>query len=144
MIVAAIVAVWMLFNWLAHMGSDPAQELEIIQRGSKSRWLAAKNLAQQLHEDRLQDDKHRTGKYCNDPVFCKKIAAALQQAIERDSYKDEEELQVRFFLASAMVRLSSTMVQMSCSKRPRHSVLRKKLRCRLRSGFTDQNRHDVS
>jgi hypothetical protein len=101
-IVAAIVAVWMLFNWLAHMGSDPAQELEIIQRGSKSRWLAAKNLAQQLHEDRIQDDKNRAGKYCNDPVFCKKLAAALQQAIERDSYKNEEELQVRFFLASAM------------------------------------------
>jgi HEAT repeat protein len=101
-IVAAIVAVWMLFNWLAHMGSDPTQELETIQRGSKSRWLAAQNLAQQLHEDRLQEDRNRSGKYCKDPEFCKKLAAALQQALDRDAYKNEEELQLRYYLTCAM------------------------------------------
>ncbi|MGC4002477.1 MAG: hypothetical protein QM811_04775 [Pirellulales bacterium] len=38
-IVSVIVGVWMLFTWLAHMGSDPQQELKTL-RGNSSAQLA--------------------------------------------------------------------------------------------------------
>ena len=48
MIVMVIVAIWVLFNWLANMGSDPQQYLEQIRKQNANSWIAAHNLAEEL------------------------------------------------------------------------------------------------
>lgn len=47
-IVAVIVIVSLLFNWLAHMGSDPLEYIETIEMGRLDAWQAAHDLATEL------------------------------------------------------------------------------------------------
>jgi HEAT repeat protein len=47
-IVAIIVAVWLAFHWLAHMGSDPQAYVRTLRRDNEGRWQAALNLANDL------------------------------------------------------------------------------------------------
>jgi len=56
-IVAIIVVVWALFNWLAHTGSDPRAYVEAMKRNNESRWQAAQNLADVLRSPGSEDAK---------------------------------------------------------------------------------------
>jgi hypothetical protein len=47
-IVAIIVAVWLAFHWLAHLGSDPQAYVRTLRRDNEGRWQAALNLANDL------------------------------------------------------------------------------------------------
>ena len=47
-IVAIIVAVWLSFHWLAHLGSDPQALVRTLRRDNEGRWQAALNLANDL------------------------------------------------------------------------------------------------
>ena len=47
-IVAIIVAVWLAFHWLAHLGSDPQAYVKTLRRDNEGRWQAALNLANDL------------------------------------------------------------------------------------------------
>jgi len=47
-IVAIIVAVWLSFHWLAHLGSDPQAYVRTLRRDNEGRWQAALNLANDL------------------------------------------------------------------------------------------------
>jgi hypothetical protein len=56
-IVAIIVVVWALFNWLAHTGSDPKAYVEAMKRNNENRWQAASNLADVLRNPGNEDAK---------------------------------------------------------------------------------------
>ena len=51
-IVAIIVFVWLLFNWLAQMGNDPKAYVDAIKRNNEGRWQAAVNLANALNNEK--------------------------------------------------------------------------------------------
>ncbi len=60
-IVIIIVLVWLLFNWLAQMGSDPTKYVAALRSNSKARWQAAASLADVLNDTRnveLKRDRH--------------------------------------------------------------------------------------
>jgi HEAT repeat protein len=48
LIVAIIVAVWLAFHWLAHLGNDPQAYVRTLRRANEGRWQAALNLANDL------------------------------------------------------------------------------------------------
>src|SRR5919204_119894 len=56
-IVAIIVAVWLLFHWLAQMGNDPREYVRKLRSNSETRWQAAVNLAGVLHSSAGDDVK---------------------------------------------------------------------------------------
>ena len=56
-IVTIIVLVWLLFNWLAQMGSDPTKYVAALRSNSKARWQAAASLADVLNDVRNADLK---------------------------------------------------------------------------------------
>lgn len=104
LIVAVIVMVWMLFNWLAHMGSDPGKEIEILSSGSKGRWHAAHNLAKQLADD-------KAGALRGNAEMARKLAGVLTTALDTPlprgaSIKEQDEkkeaLELRYYLARAL------------------------------------------
>lgn len=49
--VIIIVAVWLMFNWLAHMGDNPQSYVEALRRGNVARWQAAVNLANAMRRE---------------------------------------------------------------------------------------------
>lgn len=53
-IVTIIVAVWLMFNWLAQAGSDPRSYVKAIARHDAASWQAAHNLADVLRSDARQ------------------------------------------------------------------------------------------
>jgi hypothetical protein len=50
-IVAVIVLVWTMFNWLARMGSEPREYLQQIAKHNANSWVAANRLADELRTD---------------------------------------------------------------------------------------------
>ena len=55
--VVIIVLVWLMFNWLAHMGSDPQDYVAALRRGNVARWQAAVNLANAMRSNaKLKQD----------------------------------------------------------------------------------------
>jgi len=104
LIVAVIVMVWMLFNWLAHMGSDPGKELDVLASGSKGRWQAAYNLAKQLAED-------REGKLRGNTEMATKMSSVLTTALDtplpkgsdlKEKEEKQEALQLRYYLVRSL------------------------------------------
>ncbi len=104
MIVGVIVMVWMLFNWLAHMGNDPSKELDILASGSKGRWQAAFNLAKQLADD-------KEGKLRGNAEMAGKMAAILTTALDTplnrgtkpsDINEKQEAIQLRYYLVRSL------------------------------------------
>jgi len=51
-IVAIIVVVWVLVDWLAHMESDPQKYVDGLRRNGDDAWRQADNLAEMLHSSR--------------------------------------------------------------------------------------------
>lgn len=104
LIVAVIVMVWMLFNWLAHMGSDPGKELDVLASSSKGRWQAAYNLAKQLADD-------KQGELRGNGDMARKLAGVLTTALDtplpkgtgpQESNERQEALQLRYYLTRSL------------------------------------------
>ena len=104
LIVGVIVMVWMLFNWLAHMGSDPGKELDILASGSKGRWQAAFNLAKQLADD-------KEGKLRGNAEMAGKMATVLTTALDTplnrgtkqsDINEKQEAIALRYYLVRSL------------------------------------------
>lgn len=70
-IVIIIVSVWLLFSWLAHMGTNPQDLVRDIGKVNDASWQRAYNLAELLRKpqyDKLKDD----------PKLALELAATLQ------------------------------------------------------------------
>jgi len=104
MIVGSIVMVWMLIDWLAHMGNEPGKEIEILASGSKGRWQAAHNLAKELAQD-------RDGKLRGNSEMARKLSDILTKALDtplpkgtgtQETSERQEALQLRYYLARSL------------------------------------------
>ena len=63
-IVAIVVTVWLMFSWLAHLGSDPRDLVRDLGSLNKSSWQKAwtlSNLLRDPENDELRDDQELAG-----------------------------------------------------------------------------------
>lgn len=91
-IVTLIVLVWVLFNWLAHMGSDPHQYLDQIRKQNANSWIAAHNLAEELRtKPALREDAG----------VAKELGEMLSDSIETGGFS-KDDVQLRVFLCRAL------------------------------------------
>ncbi|MCC7083617.1 MAG: HEAT repeat domain-containing protein [Pirellulales bacterium] len=93
-IVAIIVAVWLLFHWLANMGNDPEQYIKKLRGNSDMRWQAASNLAGSLHGEAGDQIKAN-------PKQAAELAAILDEEITAGRM-DEKPVNMRIFLCRAL------------------------------------------
>jgi hypothetical protein len=91
-IVMVIVAIWVLFNWLANMGSDPQQYLEQIRKQNANSWIAAHNLAEEL--------RTRPALRQNAEV-AQQLGAMLKESIA-EGRTSPDDVQLRVFLCRAL------------------------------------------
>src|SRR6185369_14479330 len=90
--VMVIVAVWVLFNFLANMGSDPKQYLEQIRKQNANSWIAAHNLAEELRtKPALREDSEVAGE----------LASMLKEAVQANR-SNQDDVQLRVFLCRAL------------------------------------------
>jgi hypothetical protein len=95
-LVTIIVVVWLAFNWLAQMGSDPYAYVDALERRNAVRWQTAYNLAEALRDPR--QDPLRT-----DEKLAARLVAVLEREIDVPS-SDAEEAQMLGFMCSAVGR----------------------------------------
>lgn len=94
-IVSIIVVVWLLFNWLAHMGEDRQSYINALRRDNAGRWQAAVNLANALRRPN-NPLKH-------DPEFAGELSALLSAELEQaDERQSENDVRLRVFLSRAL------------------------------------------
>jgi hypothetical protein len=96
-IVAVIVMVWLMFNWLAHKGNDREAFVQALQRNNEARWQAAFNLANELRADRGR----RNPKLAGDSQLAAQLAAILDREIDGNS-TDENSITLRIYLSRAL------------------------------------------
>jgi hypothetical protein len=93
-IVAVIVVVWILVDWLAHMESDPQKYVDGLRRNSQDVWLQAQQLA-----DMLQSD--RTNQLKGDGKLAQSIGDILVEKI-REGRLDQDSASLRLYLCRAL------------------------------------------
>jgi len=96
-IVSIIVLVWLLFTWLAQMGSDHKKYIEGLSRNNEARWQAAFNLANALRAERGA----RNPTLSTDPELARQLAGILKKEIEGGSTEDNP-LELRIYLCLAL------------------------------------------
>ncbi len=93
-IVTIIVSVWLMFSWLAHMGSDPQKLVQDIRKMNSSSWQKALVLANMLRNqeyDHLKDDDKLAGD----------LADLLKTRLDAGS-EDDRGVKLRRFLCRAI------------------------------------------
>lgn len=93
-IVAIIVAIWLMFHWLAQMGNDPRQYVSKLRGNAETRWQAASNLAGSLQGEAGDEIK-------SDPKVAADLAAILDEEIAAGSLEDRP-INMRIFLCRAL------------------------------------------
>lgn len=94
-IVAIIVAVWLMFNWLAHMGDDPQSYVKALSRDNAARWQAAVNLANALRRpnNKLRGDKQ----------LAQQLSQALEEELQNGKQQfNENEIKLRVYLCRTL------------------------------------------
>lgn len=98
-IVAIIVMVWMMFQWLAHMGSDPNKYVKDLRGHGESRWQAAVNLAGALNDK--ESDAIRSN-----AEAAQELGRLLQDELKTGS-REERLVNLRVFLCAALGRFKT-------------------------------------
>jgi HEAT repeat protein len=98
-IVVAIVGVWTMFHWLAHVGSDASQYVETMRRDTPARWQAAVSLANAL---RVEDSEDRSNS-----ELARDVGRLLDEEIDEASQKDND-LKLRVYLAKCLGEFTVT------------------------------------
>lgn len=95
-IVSIIVAVWLMFNWLAHMSQEDATGyITALKRDNAARWQTAVNLA-----NALQQPDHPLKK---DEGFARDLGALLDAEVAASAEHGEmEDIRLRVFLCRAL------------------------------------------
>lgn len=97
-IVVIIVAVWLAFNWLAQMGSDPLEYVRAIERNNQGRWQAAVNLANALNNER--GPQYQELRQNREVVA--RLAEILQNEIRDGRPDDENSITFRYYLCKTL------------------------------------------
>ncbi|HRX77496.1 MAG: HEAT repeat domain-containing protein [Planctomycetaceae bacterium] len=93
-IVGIIVAVWLMFSWLAHMGSNPHELVRDLKKPNEASWQRALTLADLLRNPAHEDLK-------SDVTMATELATVLDGQLDQESY-DETSIRLRMFLARAL------------------------------------------
>ncbi len=93
-IVTAVVMVCLMFNWLAHMGTNPEDLVDDLTRLNPGSWQKALTLANLLC-DRHQAEARR------DPLLARRLADVLDEQLAAGSF-DPERVKLRAYLAMAL------------------------------------------
>ncbi len=93
-IVGIIVMVWLMFSWLAHMGSNPHELVRNLKKPNEASWQRALTLA-----DLLRNPAHADLK--SDVTMAVELASVLDSQLEQASF-DENSIRLRMFLARAL------------------------------------------
>ena len=93
-IVTIIVVIWLLFNWLAHMGTNPTELVRDLRKPNDARWQKALTLA-----DLLRNPQNAHLK--KDQALGKELADVLTDEI-RAARMEETPIQLRVFLCRAL------------------------------------------
>ena len=96
-IVSIIVLVWLLFNWLAQMGSDPNAYVDAIKRNNEARWQAAVNLANALNNEKGPG----FAELRRNREVVKELSSVLDAEIAAGSMKDNP-INFRFYLCKTL------------------------------------------
>ena len=96
-IVAVVVMIWLMFNWLAHKGNDREAFVRALQRNNEARWQAAFNMANELRADRGS----RNPKLAGDSQLAAQLAGILDREIDGDN-SDENSITLRIYLCRAL------------------------------------------
>jgi HEAT repeat protein len=93
-IVAIVVAIWLMFNWLAHMGDNPESYVHALKRENAARWQAAVNLANALR---------RSGSPLrSDSRLAAQLSQMLHDELTAPRKGDEADVRVRVYLCRAL------------------------------------------
>lgn len=93
-IVTIIVMVWLLLNWLAHMGGSPARLVNDLGRLNNASWQKALTLANLLQNPEYEEFK-------KDPEMAEKLSAILEEQLDAGS-SETQPVQLRLFLCRAL------------------------------------------
>lgn len=91
--VIIIVLVWLMFNWLAHMGSDPQDYVAALRRGNVARWQAAVNLANAMRSN---------AKLKQDTALADQLAKLLESELQTAGEPSTNDIQTRAYLCKAL------------------------------------------
>lgn len=93
-IVAIIVMVWLMFSWIAQMGSDPADLVRDLKSLNKDSWRKAYTLTNLLRNPEYAELK-------DDQMLCQELADLLDAEIE-GGQTDRHRVRLRVFLCRAL------------------------------------------
>jgi hypothetical protein len=93
-IVAIVVVVWLMFSWLAHMGTRPEDVIADLERLDDGSWQKALTLA-----DLLRDPRY--GELKDDPVLALRLAKILDGRIDAAGF-DPSSIRLRIYLCRAL------------------------------------------
>ena len=93
-IVAIIVMVWLMFSWLAHMGSNPQDLVDGILKANAKSWQDAERLAEMLRDPSQQSLK-------KDTALARKLSEALGKLLDA-KHSDENTVNLRVYLCKVL------------------------------------------
>ena len=103
-IVIVIIMVWLMFNWLAHMGNDRDAYVRALSRNNEARWQAAYNLAEALRSERIAQQPVLTV----DKKLAEQLAGILQEEMEAGSMEERMEVFLESMEQSAIAGSAAT------------------------------------
>jgi HEAT repeat protein len=89
-IVAVIIVVWALFNWLAHADVDPRDYVQALRRDTPNRWQQAHNLSIELNKSGNEELKRNV-------EFAKELVDLLDNQLDAAAM-DENSVTLRYYL----------------------------------------------
>ncbi|MBP61565.1 MAG: hypothetical protein CMJ62_08565 [Planctomycetaceae bacterium] len=111
-IVVIIATVWLLFSWVAHLGSSPEKLVQDLVRGGDHRWQTAWNLAKELQ-------KPGNASFRQNQELASRLATLLQDTLEvpyptgnspQDQSERKSAIQSRVFLCRALGEFELSLV----------------------------------
>jgi len=93
-IVTIIVMVWLMFSWIAHMGSNPEELVRDLKAANEASWQKALTLADLLRNPERSDLKR-------DTALGTELAGVLEKQIEAARF-DENSIRLRMFVCRAL------------------------------------------
>lgn len=93
-IVTIIVVIWLLFNWLAHMGTNPTELVRDLKKLNDASWQKALTLADLLRNPQNANLKQ-------DRALAQEVAEVLDDQIQA-ARLDKNAVQLRVFLCRAL------------------------------------------
>lgn len=95
MIIVSIIAlVFVTIHYLAHMGSNPRDLVQGLQKGDDAAWQKALNLAEMLRDPQQEDLKH-------DRELARELASVLRDQMA-DGATNENQIKLRIFVCRAI------------------------------------------